>query len=83
MRFAPMVLTMSANLKYLSSTTSFWPGWATGRRGKSVLNESGDRAPRWRARGGLAAGKQIEMKPTPERSLSNMSSWVRGDREWV
>ena len=52
-------------------------------RGKSVLNESGDRAPRGRARDGLAAGKKLETKPTSKRSLPNMSSWVRGDREWV
>ena len=52
-------------------------------RGKSVLNESGDRAPRGRARDGLAAGKKLETKPTSKRSPPNMSSWVRGDREWV
>ena len=51
---------------------------------KSCWNgTSRDRAPRGRARDGLAAGEKLETKPTLERSLSNMSSWVRGDREWV
>ena len=52
-----------------------------------LLNGTRDRAyraPRGRARDGLAAGEKLETKPTSERSLSNMSSWVRGaDREWV